>query len=172
LRELTPGGWYQGQVALVSGEIGDDLLHYYWQSEQTPSALAIGVLVGTDGRVAASGGLLVQALPDLSERERERVSENFRQLSQISWRLSAGETLEALLAEVLGPSLQLYAPEPIGWRCWCSRARMQEILLSLPAGDYQDLVEDGGAELTCHFCRQAYRFDRQDLLALRSNLGP
>ncbi|AEJ39335.1 Hsp33 protein [Sulfobacillus acidophilus TPY] len=164
--EPVSGGWYQGQVELVSGEIGEDLLHYYTQSEQVPSAVALGVLVGQEG-IQASGGILLQALPGLADDRAQVLTERFQRLDSLSRRLAAGETLEAVLGELLGSDAVLFEPEPIGWHCWCERGRIEDILLSLPDGDYQDLINDGGAEVTCHFCRTAYHFTQEELETLR-----
>lgn len=166
LREDGQGDWYQSQVELVSGEIGEDFLHFMTQSEQVPSAVSVGVLVGREGIVAGSGGVMVQALPQSPSALVDSVAERFSRLKQISRRLADGESLQALLADVMPESVRWYAPEPLEWHCWCERERIQESLRTLPSQDLNDLIADGGAEVTCHFCRTAYRFSQDELQTL------
>lgn len=165
-REDSLGHLYQGQVALVTGEIGEDLMHYYTQSEQIPSAVAVGVLVGTEGLVIGSGGVVVQAMPGCPASVIDQVVEKFSGLHNISRRLHDGETIEGLLRELLPGVIHWYEAEPIGWHCWCSKARSQEILASLPRADIDVLLDDRGAEVQCHFCQQRYQFTEEDLTKL------
>lgn len=173
-REDRAGHRYESRVALVSGEIGEDLTRFYAESEQVPAAVALGVLVGRDGVVVASGGVVVQALPGSGEAA-EGVAGRFGALARISHRIAHGETPEQLLAEVLPPPLHLAPPEPVQFRCRCSKERSAAILQSLPHDDLEALWEERGAEVTCNFCRQVYRFGSAELgqwLAAREGKSP
>ena len=168
-RQNANGEWYQGQVQLQTGEIGEDFLHYLAQSEQVRSAVALGVLVGTEGLVIASGGVLVQALPDCPFELTEYVADKFNGLQQISRRLADGDTIETLLRDLISEPIRWYSPEPLAWHCWCDRSRIAETLKTLPNADLMDLIKDGGAEVTCHFCRSAYHFSGETLLTFRGD---
>lgn len=166
LRQDGEGAWYQSQVPLATGEIGEDFLQYLVQSEQVASAVSVGVLVGRDGLVAGSGGVLVQALPGCPPGVIDAVAEDFGHLNQISRRLAEGEPLSSLLASVLPEPIHFYEVEPLAWACWCDRDNIAGILASLPEADRRELIQDGGAEVTCHFCRRAYRFSAEELARL------
>ncbi len=169
LREEA-GDWYQSQVALQTGEIGDDFLHYLVQSEQIPSALSIGVLVKPDHTVIGAGGLMVQALPGCPAPVIESVSQRFQSANHISRRLADGDNLESLIREVLPEPILLYPREPLMWHCWCKRTAIAHTLRSLPQQDLDTLIADGGAEVTCHFCRTAYHFTTSELQTLRDHV--
>ncbi len=161
-RETVDGQFWESRTALVSGEVGDDLMQYYLESEQVASAVALGVLVATDGLVAASGGIVVQALPG-SDHAVDQVAERFQELSQISHRLAAGESLEDLLRAVLPEPVVWLAQETLEFRCQCSRDHSQAILQSLPEDDLVALVAEHGAEVICNYCRTSYRFSQKVL---------
>jgi molecular chaperone Hsp33 len=149
---------YTSVVPLTSGEVGDDLATFLTQSDQVPSAVAVGVLVGRDGWVTASGGILVQALPGADARLVERVAERFSGLDRLSQRLADGETLEAILATVLPPPVHFGEERPLHFGCRCSRERARALLGTLSPADREDMVRQGGAEVVCHYCETAYRF--------------
>ncbi len=161
-REDGEGHFWESRTALVSGEIGEDLMRYYLESEQVTSAVAVGVLVGINGLVAASGGLVVQALPG-SEEVVEGVAERFSELSHLSHRLAEGESAEDLLRSVLPQPVSLFEPQSLEFRCQCSRSYSQAILQSLPSEELNRLIEEGGAEVICNYCRTPYQFSKREL---------
>ncbi|MDA8205991.1 MAG: Hsp33 family molecular chaperone HslO [Thermaerobacter sp.] len=166
LRQDHAGEWYQSQVELQTGEIGDDFLHYLAQSEQIPSAVSVGVLVDEKGLIIGCGGVMAQALPGCPTDIVDQVAGQFDHLAHISRRLADGETLEALIGKLLPEPIRWYEKEPLQWQCWCGRCNIQATLGTLPESDIDDLIGDGGAEVTCHFCRQAYHFSVDDLKTL------
>lgn len=166
-REEFQGTIYQGQVELISGEIGQDFAQYYTLSEQIPSAVALGVLIGTDSRVQAAGGIIVQSLPG-SGPYIDGVVDRFAQLDHISYRLAANKSVEQLAEEVIGTPIHWYDPEPVFYGCECSKTRSLEILSSLPRAEIEHLVEDQGAEVVCHYCHTGYRFSLADIEQLLS----
>ncbi len=168
LRQTMDGDWYQSQVSLKTGEIGEDVLHYLIQSEQVPSAVSVGVLVGTKGEVIGSGGVLVQALPGCPPALADETADRFSRLNQISRRLADGDALQALLADVLPEAIKWYSPEPLRWDCGCNRSSIVRALSTLPSQDLDDLIADGGAEVTCQYCCSAYRFTANELDQMRT----
>ncbi|MDA8194531.1 MAG: Hsp33 family molecular chaperone HslO [Thermaerobacter sp.] len=165
-RDMGGTALYQGQVALVSGEIGEDLTHYYLQSEQVASAVSLGVLIGRDAMVAAAGGVVVQAMPAANPDLVSGLSEAFTELAQISRQIDRGMSPESLLAKVLPTPIRWHGVEPVAWQCRCSQARSYELLSSLPRADIEALIAEGGAQITCNFCRSAYRVPAADLKGL------
>ncbi len=159
---------YEGQSPLVSGEIGEDLANYFRVSEQIPAAVALGVLIGTEGTVVSSGGLVIQALPGHQEMTTDQITEKFQSMSNISWRLSQGETPEDLLQALLPPPIQWSSPEPLSYQCQCSREGSLEIIGSLPEADLDALIQENGAEVVCHFCNTAYPISLAELEWARS----
>ncbi|HLS88753.1 MAG TPA: Hsp33 family molecular chaperone HslO [Sphingobacteriaceae bacterium] len=164
---------YSGTAPLATGEIGEDFTAYFWRSEQTPSLVALGVLVGPGGQVMAAGGVLAQLLPGSSAHWAETLTENARQLAGISRLIAGGAAPEDLIERTLAgfegvPGHRL----PLVFQCRCSRERCRRLLASLGADELRDmLATDGQAEMECHFCRQKYLFDAEELgqlLALQS----
>jgi molecular chaperone Hsp33 len=160
---MGTGAPYVSVSPLVSGEIGEDVAHYLVQAVQRRSGLAVGVLVGVDGIVAAAGGLLVEALPGCAGAVVEGVAERLTALDRLSHRLAAGEDMTALMAGVLPPPIVWTGPVPLGFGCRCSREHSWELVAALPADERRRMVTEGGAEVVCHYCRTAYRFSAADL---------
>ncbi|MFO7173412.1 MAG: Hsp33 family molecular chaperone HslO [Bacillota bacterium] len=160
---------YVGSAPLVSGEIAEDLTRYLWTSEQTPSAVALGVLVAPEGRVQAAGGYLLQLMPATREEHREQLEENIRNLGAVSSAIDAGMSPEEMAARVLaGFAYRILDKQPLRFRCRCSRERVAGVLVSLGAEELRRMEEeDGGAEVTCEFCGERYHFTGAELAALR-----
>lgn len=161
---------YTGSAPLVSGEIGEDLTHYFWRSEQIPSLVSLGVLVNRDGSVAAAGGLFVQLLPGADRSWVERLEANARELSGISRRIEAGMSPEQMVGVALqGFPYKVLERGEVRFACRCSRERAEDLLASLGRREIADmLAEDGRAELACHFCGERYLFSADDLRRLLS----
>jgi molecular chaperone Hsp33 len=165
---------YSSTVELVSGEIGDDLTHYLVTSEQTPSALVLGVFVSADG-VEAAGGLLLQILPRAAE-DPEIVSILENRLSTLTGftpLLRANKTLPQMFNALVGDMGLDILPETqlVRFNCPCSHDRMLGALKMLGEDELQDMIEkDDGAEATCHFCNEVYHTDSQQLAQLIQDL--
>lgn len=157
------GSSYQSQVQLVTGEIGSDLAHYLEQSEQTQSAVLVGVLTKPEG-VAAAGGMIVEVMPGADDQALAALEANIRGLGGVSRRLESeglGGLAQALLA---GLEPQLGESRPLRYRCRCSRERLRQHLILLSADDREHLVhEDGATEAECVFCGEIYRFTAGEL---------
>jgi molecular chaperone Hsp33 len=156
-------GHYASQVRLVSGEVGQDLAHYLEQSEQTRSAVLLGVLAKPSG-IAAAGGLIVEVLPDAAEGTVERLERNVARVGTVSRLLeSAGMNglLEALFA---GMDVDVRERAALRYRCRCGRERLAQHLVLLSAEDREYLrLDDGRIEAECAFCGNLYHFTRHEL---------
>ena len=163
---------YVGSIGLFSGEIADDLAMYFVESEQIPTACALGVLVGLDQSVTAAGGYLIQLLPGAGEDMIEAIEAGVRAMGSVSHALSGGLDGEGLLRAVLpGFQLEILEKHPVEYRCGCSRDRVSRALISIGRKDLTELIqEQGQAELTCQFCDQVYRFSRQELEQLLAEM--
>ncbi len=157
------GASYQSQVQLVTGEIGTDLAHYLEQSEQTRSAVLVGVLAKPGG-VTAAGGMIVEVLPGAEDQAIAALETNIRGLDGVSRRLEAeglGGLAGALLA---GLDPEVGETRPLRYRCRCSRERLRQHLILLSADDRGHLLhEDGTTEAECVFCGEIYRFTAGEL---------
>lgn len=158
---------YRGSVPLISGELGEDFTLYFAESEQSPSAVGLGVLVDTDGTVLHAGGFIVQVLPGLAEDQLVRLERAISAMPQVTALLNQGETPESLLQFLVGEDLTIHQTlEPV-FRCKCSRERFEQALITLGQKELRSLIEeDGQAELHCHFCNEKYLFEAEDLEAL------
>lgn len=167
-RQLSLEGTYTGTSQIVSGEIAEDIAYYLTKSEQTPSAVALGVRVGKDGAVVAAGGYLVQLLPATSEAEREQLEVNIDTLGAVSHRVEEGATPEQILAAVLvGLDYKVLERRDLLFACRCSRAKALSSLGSVESQELARMIaEDRGAEMTCHFCAEIYRFTEEELRTL------
>lgn len=154
---------YVGSIGLFSGEIADDLAMYFVESEQIPTACALGVLVGLDQSVTAAGGYLIQLLPGAGEDLITKIEAGVRALGPVSHALAGGLDAEGMLRAVLG-DLEILEKHPVEYRCYCSRERVSRALISMGRKELTELLEEqGSAELTCQFCDAVYRFSREDL---------
>lgn len=156
---------YVGSIGLFSGEIAEDLAMYFVESEQIPTACALGVLVGLDQSVTAAGGYLIQLLPGAGEDMITKIEAGVRAMGSVSHSLAEGMDAEGLLRAVLTDfELEILEKHPVEYRCYCSRERVSRALISMGRKDLTELIEEQGqAELTCQFCDQVYRFSREEL---------
>lgn len=159
---------YVGQVPLLTGEIAEDFVHYYAVSEQSPSAIGLGVLVMPDGHVKAAGGFMVSLLPDASEELVEKLEKALAGARSVSAMVDEGLTPEQMIEELLpGLEIEIIDKRPVGYRCDCSEERVARALVSLGEKELTEMIQDPGhAELTCHFCTKKYHFDKDALIQL------
>lgn len=159
---------YVGRVPLVTGEIGEDFTYYFAKSEQTPTAIALGVLVDTDLTAKQAGGFIVQLMPGADDAVAAALEENLRALSTITTMLENGMSAEEVIESVAkGFTLKYLDGVDYAYRCDCSEEKIARALISLGTDELQDMIEkDGGAEITCQFCPKVYRFNKEELTAL------
>lgn len=165
IRDLQMKEPYVGSVELVSGEIAEDITSYFAQSEQTPTACALGVLVDTDQSVKAAGGYLVQLLPDAPDEIIDRIEAGIQKAGNVTAMLSRGLTPQQMLEEVLGDlELEILETTPVSYRCYCSRERVTATLISLGKKDLQEIVDEGKPiEIECQFCDTIYKFTPEEI---------
>ena len=163
---------YVGSIGLFSGEIADDLAMYFAESEQIPTACALGVLVGLDQSVTAAGGYLIQLLPGAGEDMITKIEAGVHTMGPVSSALAGGLDGEGLLRAVLQDfDLEILEKHPVEYRCGCSRERVSRALISMGRKELSELIrEQGRAELTCQFCDQVYRFSKEELEQLLSEM--
>lgn len=170
LRDFGGREPYIGQVELVSGEIAEDLTAYYAQSEQTPTAFALGVLVDKDsGQAILSGGLLLQALPGAGEEALQRLEENVAALEPVTTMLAKGMGPQEMCRRALtGFDVQVLDRFPVHYACTCSKQRFASALLTLGREEILSLPldEQGRAEAVCQYCGRRYYYDQEELAAL------
>ena len=165
IRDLKMKEPYVGSVALLSGEIADDLAAYFVESEQIPTACALGVLVDRDQSVRAAGGYLIQLLPGAGEDVISRVEGGVLAAGAVTKLLEGNDDPERMLRTILSDfDVEILETSPIAYRCDCSRDRMRRALLSLGPQELRTILEsDGQADLSCRFCGSHQLFDRKEL---------
>ncbi|MCW6037723.1 Hsp33 family molecular chaperone HslO [Spirulina subsalsa FACHB-351] len=174
VRDVGFGYPYSSTVQLVSGEVGDDIAQYLVNSEQTPSALLVGVFVGQEG-VTAAGGILLQVMPKAARDEAlvSTLESRVAQLSGFTPLLRSGKTLPDIFEQLLGDMGLQILPEVqmVRFDCRCSFDRVLGALKMLGVDELQDMIEkDDGAEATCHFCGEVYQASSAELAALIQEL--
>ncbi|MCI9677866.1 MAG: Hsp33 family molecular chaperone HslO [Oscillospiraceae bacterium] len=172
IKDLDMKEPYIGSVGLLSGEIAEDLATYFVESEQIPTACALGVLVDRDQSVRASGGYLIQLLPGAAEDTIAKVEGGVLAAGPVTALLERNSSPEALLRTVLSDfEVEILETAPIAYRCRCTRDRVERALISMGVEELENLLEEqGGCELTCQFCDRIYRFTRADLEALLTEM--
>jgi molecular chaperone Hsp33 len=170
VRDIGYGYPYSSTVQLVSGEIGDDVAHYLVSSEQTPSAVVLGVFVGSQG-VTAAGGLLIQVLPKAARDEAlvATLESRVSTLSGFTPLLQAGKTLPEIFNDILGDMGLNIFPETqmLRFHCGCSFDRVLGALKILGEAELEDMIlKDNGAEATCDFCNNIYQASSDHLAQL------
>jgi molecular chaperone Hsp33 len=167
VRDLGLSNPYVGQTSLVSGEIAEDFAYYFTVSEQTPSLVALGVLVGTE-KVESAGGLLVQPMPGCGEEIIGQLEKKAESMGDISARFAGETSAEDLLEELFGDMkpVILETEEP-RYACDCSRERMSRALIAMGEAELCDMLdEQGEAQVHCYFCNQTHVFSGQDIRQL------
>lgn len=159
---------YVGQTILVGGEIAEDLTYYYATSEQTPSSVALGVLMNKDNTVKQAGGFIIQLLPGASDDMVDRLEKKLGEISSITSLLDQGDTPEMILQHILGEfGLEMMEQSPARFYCNCDKDRVEKALVSIGKKDLQEMIDDGKSiEVNCHFCNKNYEFTVEDLKEL------
>ena len=168
IRDLQMKEPYIGSVQLVSGEIGDDVTAYFVQSEQVPTACALGVLVDRDHSVKVAGGYLIQLLPGAPDEIIDKLEAGIQRAGAVTPMLEQGMTPEDILGQVCGDlGVVFMETVPVAYKCYCSRDRVEQALISLGREELGDIVRDGKAfPVECQFCDTVYTFTPEDIQAL------
>lgn len=162
---------YVGTVPIVSGEIAQDVTYYYAVSEQTPTVCALGVLVNPDLSVNVAGGFMIQLLPFAPDSVIDQIEENVNKLKPVTVMLSEGMSIEEICTAAMdGFKLDVLDEREATYRCACTRERVERALRSVGKSELIKMAnEDGGAELTCHFCNKKYSFSDQELVNMAND---
>lgn len=165
IRDLQMKEPYVGSIELVSGEIGDDVTAYFAQSEQTPTACALGVLVDRDRSVRVAGGYLIQLLPGATEETIETVERGIQRAGAVTAMLDQGLTPEDILGQVCGDlGVVFMETTEVEYKCYCSRGRVTAALISLGKKELEEIAaEDKNFPVECQFCDHVYQFSPKDI---------
>ena len=161
LRELPNGELYRGAIELSPSTLDGALSRYFVVSEQVATRLATVVDVDAAGRIERAAGILVQRLPDGDERA----------LAALGDRLAAVDVGAAFSADGAIPAvpgleaLELLEITPLAYRCTCDRDRAVRGVLAAGREEIEAMIAEGGATLTCEFCKTVYRFSEEELRA-------
>ena len=172
IRDLQMKEPYIGSTELISGEIGDDVTAYFAQSEQTPTACALGVLIDRDCSVKVAGGYLLQLLPGAPDEVIDALEAGIKRAGAVTKMLEAGMTPEDILGQVCG-SLGVVFMETteVSYKCYCSRERVESALISLGKAELEEIRRDGKAfPVECQFCDTVYEFTPADLEEILSKI--
>ena len=172
IKDLNMKEPYVGTIELLSGEIADDIAAYFLESEQIPTACALGVLLDTDQSVLCAGGYLIQLLPGADESVIRTIEQGVARVGAVTEALRDGMTAKGLLMQVLSDfDMEVLEESPVEYRCYCSRDRVTRALISMGRKDLEELIADQGkAELTCQFCDKVYHYSKEDLEAILAGM--
>lgn len=156
---------YVGQTILVTGEIAEDLTYYFATSEQTPSSVALGVLMNRDNTVCQAGGFILQMMPGADDAVIDRLEQKLKEITSITALLDEGNTPEMILEHVLGEfGLEMNEKLPARFFCNCTKERVEKALISVGKKEIQEMIDDGKPiEVNCHFCNKNYTFAVEEL---------
>lgn len=169
-RYLQNGESFTGHAELADGEIATDITNYLYMSEQTPSSVALGVLVDKDGKVLAAGGYFIQAMPGCDEEVLEKLGNNVAVTPYVTQLLELGYTPEKII-EVLARGLEFDIKEskPVKFSCGCSKDKILNMLAALSKDDIDYLTEQPDTEVHCQYCNKVYHFTSEELKQLKTN---
>lgn len=169
-RYLQNGESFTGHAELADGEIATDITNYLYMSEQTPSSVALGVLVDKDGKVLAAGGYFIQAMPGCDEEVLEKLGNNVAVTPYVTQLLELGYTPEKII-EVLARGLEFDIKEsmPVKFSCGCSKDKILNMLAALSKDDIDYLTEQPDTEVHCQYCNKVYHFSSEELKQLKTN---
>lgn len=156
---------YVGQVPIYTGEIGDDLAYYFTVSEQTPSAVGLGVLVDTDLSIKAAGGFIVQMMPGANELAADLITYRLKEIPSVTEMITKGMTVEEILSYIFKDmDLKILDSMMPIYKCDCSKERVERALISIGEKDLREIYNDGKTEeLKCHFCNKSYKFTHEEI---------
>ena len=162
---------YNGQVEIQTGEIGDDLAYYFTVSEQTPSAVGLGVMVDTDSTVKHSGGFIIQLMPDADEETVAAIESKVNGAPSVTSMMEDGMSPEDILEYYLGDlDLKINETEPVRFYCDCSKEKVARSLATISRKDLEEIINDGEEiEVKCYFCNSAYKFGIDELNEIMAN---
>lgn len=171
IKDLGIGKPYVGMTPIVSGEIAEDFTNYFATSEQTPSVIALGVLVDKNG-IRSAGGYKLSLMPDATDEIISKIEEQVGKIDPVSKMLDEQKTLEEIAKEVTGDSnLKVLAEINPEYKCNCSREKCEKGLIAIGKEELQKIIdEEEKIEIACNFCDKKYEFTREDMKKLLNNM--
>ena len=168
-KDLGMKDTFSGQVPLISGELGEDFTYYMANSEQTPSAFGLSVLVDTDDSIKTAGGFMIQVMPGATDETITKLEQSIASIPMVSHLMETGEKPEEILERLVGEgNAKILEKAPITFNCDCSKDRFSRAIIALGSKEIDDMItEDQGAEASCHFCGNHYHYTVEDLEALK-----
>lgn len=159
---------YSGQVALITGEIAEDLTYYFATSEQVPTSVALGVLMNKNNTVKQAGGFIIQLMPFASDEVIDTLEAKIKEITSITSLLDSGMSPEDILSQILGDmDLEITDTIPTAYHCNCSKERVTKAIISIGKKEITDMINEGkDIEVNCHFCNKNYIFTPEDLKKL------
>ena len=159
---------YSGQVALITGEIAEDLSYYFATSEQIPTSVALGVLMNKNNTVKQAGGFIIQLMPFASDEIIDKLENKIKEITSITSLLDEGLSPSDILNRVLGDfDLNITDTLPTQYMCNCSKERVTKAIISVGRKEITDMINEGkDIEVNCHFCNTNYVFSPDDLKKL------
>ena len=172
IRDLQMKEPYVGSIELVTGEIGDDVTAYYVQSEQIPTACALGVMVDRDQSVMVAGGYLIQLLPGAPDDIVDKLEAGIQRAGSVTKMLTDGLTPEEILGQVCGDLGVLFmGTQEVSYKCYCSRERVEAALISLGRKELKEIMAEGKSfPVECQFCDTVYSFSPEDIQEMLDNM--
>jgi molecular chaperone Hsp33 len=164
IRDLGFGEPVSGSTQLVSGEIAEDFAQYFFESDQVPSACALGVLVDRDQSVLAAGGYIAQLMPGATEEVAAHLEDNVRRAGAVTAMLTSG-TLEDVIAKILdGFDPEILEQDEVTYKCYCDRERVMSAISGVSTAELRQMLqEDRKIEVKCRFCDAVYTFGEEDV---------
>lgn len=156
---------YLSSVPIYTGEIAEDLAYYYTVSEQTPSAVALGVLVDVDGSIMKSGGFIIQMMPGADEMLADILMYRLEEIPSLTTFLRDGNSIREIIEYIFdGMDLAILSEGTPKLYCDCSKERVEKAFLSIGVEELEKLYEEEKSEeLICHFCNTKYDFTHEDI---------
>lgn len=167
IKDLGVGKPYVGMTPIVSGEIAEDFTNYFATSEQTPSVIALGVLVDKDG-IRAAGGYKLSLMPDSTDEEISIIEDRVKNIEPISKMLDDNKTLEEIAKAVTGDeNLQILSEINPEYKCNCSKEKCEKGLIAIGKKELESIInEEEKIEIVCNFCNTKYDFSKEELQKL------
>ena len=154
---------FVSQIPLQTGEIGDDFTMYFAASEQTPSAVSVGVLVNDDNSILSSGGFIVQLLPYATEEDITYIEEALKDFPPVSQLIHEGYSPEDMLLKLMS-DVEILGSQDLDFECGCSKENFSKALMTLGKAEIQDMIDtEGQCEINCQFCNTKYHFSKEEL---------
>ncbi len=155
---------FTSSVELQTGEIGDDFTYYFTSSEQTPSAVGLGVLVDVDQTIKQAGGFIIQLLPNATDDTITKIEGVLSTIKAVTELYEEGLSPEDITDYLSSNTAKILSKHEIAYRCHCSKEKFAKSLEKLDDKTIQSFIDDDhGAEIICHFCKSKYHFEETDL---------